>query len=296
MTVAASPLRPENRGWFRPALGFVIIVVVLMGLWEGYKLLGASTGGTIPFTSTDLPVRADDRSMPHVWDIFSSILEPARRGSEQSLGAVLTKASLVTFREALAGFVVGSLVGLGLGLLFVRSPLAERGLLPWVIASQTIPLLAIAPMVVLWAGRYRLPQWVPVAVISALLCYFPVAINTIRGLRSPSVTATELFRSIAAHPRQEFQKLRFPAALPYLFTALKVAAGASVVGAIVGELPSGLPDGLGRQLLTFSYYYSSGPEKLFAAVLFAMLLGLAFVGLVSLLERIVISPARRVSS
>ena len=173
MTVAASPLRPESRGWFRPALGFVIIVVVLIGLWEGYKLLGASTGGTIPFTATDLPVRADDRSMPHVWDIFSSIFEPARRGSDQSLGAVLTKASLITFREALAGFVVGSLIGLGLGLLFVRTPLAERGLLPWVIASQTIPLLAIAPMVVLWAGRYRLPQWVPVALISASSLLFP---------------------------------------------------------------------------------------------------------------------------
>jgi NitT/TauT family transport system permease protein len=105
-----------------------------------------------------------------------------------------------------------------------------------------------------------------------------------------------LLRSYAATPSQEFRKLRIPASLRYLFTALKVAAGASVVGTIVGELPSGLPDGLGRQLLTFSYYYISGPEKLFAAVLFAALLGVVFVALVSLLERWVIPPARRVQA
>ncbi|HJU52610.1 MAG TPA: ABC transporter permease subunit, partial [Acidimicrobiia bacterium] len=267
--------------------GLLIVLLVLAGVWEGYKLL---EGSGLP-----LPIRADDRSMPHLWDIVGSVFEPARRGSEESLGWVLTKASLVTFREAVAGFAAGSLVGLGLGLLFVRSPLAERGLMPWVIASQTIPLLAIAPMVVLWAGKYRLPLWMPIAALAAFLSFFPVTVNTIRGLRSPSPTSAELFRSLAASPSQEFRKLRIPAAFPYLFTALKVAAGASVVGTIVGELPSGLPDGLGRQLLTFSYYYSSGPEKLYAAVLFAVLLGLTFVAIVALIERLVIPPARRVA-
>lgn len=262
--------------------------MVLAGLWEGYKLLG--------FFDLSLPVRADDRSMPHIWDIISSIFAPARRGSEETLGWLLAKASFVTFREALAGFAAGSFIGLALGILFVRSPLAERGLMPWVIASQTIPLLAIAPMVVLWAGKYRLPLWMAVASIAAYLSFFPVTVNTIRGLRSPSPTSAELFRSFAATPGQEFRKLRIPAAFPFLFTALKVAAGASVVGTIVGELPSGLPDGLGRQLLTFSYYYSSGPEKLYAAVLFSVLLGLTFVAIVTLIERWVIPPARRVLS
>ncbi|MGH8927481.1 MAG: ABC transporter permease, partial [Acidimicrobiia bacterium] len=200
------------------------------------------------------------------------------------------------FREALAGFGAGSLIGFTLGLLFVRSPLAERGLMPWVVASQTVPLLAIAPMVVLWAGKARLPLWVAVAAIAAFLSFFPVTINTVRGLRSTPPTATELFRSYAATPRQEFFKLRVPAALPYLFTGLKVAAGASVVGTIVGELPSGLPDGLGRQLLTFAYYYISGPEKLYAAVLFSALLGVVFVALVAAVERVVIPRARRVGT
>ena len=113
------------------------------------------------------------------------------------------------------------------------------------------------------------------------------------GPSLPSPTATELFRSYASTPGQEFLKLRVPSALPYVFTGLKVAAGASVVGTIVGELPSGLPDGLGRQLLTFAYYYLSGPEKLYAAVLFSALLGIAFVALVALIERLVIPRSRR---
>lgn len=291
MVATSAPTRVQV---LRPVLGFLAILLTLMALWEGYKLLGQTTGGTIPFTEVNLPVRTDDRSLPHIWEIVASIFAPARRGSEQSLGLVLAQASFVTFKEALAGFAAGSTIGILLALWFVRSPLAERGLMPWVIASQTIPLLAIAPMVVLWAGKYRLPLWVPIAALAAFLSFFPVTVNSIRGLRSPSPTSAELFRSFSATPGQEFRKLRIPSALPYLFTALKVAAGASVVGTIVGELPSGLPNGLGRQLLTFSYYYSSGPEKLFAAVLFSVLLGLTFVGLVSLIERLVIPPARRV--
>jgi NitT/TauT family transport system permease protein len=280
----------------RPLIGFMIILLAVIGLWEGYKLLGQTTGGTIPFTQARLPVRTDDRSMPHVWQIIQALLEPARRGADQSLAWLLTKSAWVTFREALAGFGAGSLIGFALGLLFVRSPLAERGLMPWVVASQTVPLLAIAPMVVLWAGKARLPLWMAVAAIAAYLSFFPVTINTVRGLRSPSPTAVELFRAYASTPRQELLKLRIPAALPYVFTALKIAAGASVIGTIVGELPSGLPDGLGRQLLTFAYYYISGPEKLYGAVLFSAFLGMAFVALVALVERLVIPAARRLPS
>ena len=292
MTVSGRQSSAANRG-LRPLLGFVVILLLLVGLWEGYKLLGAVTGGNIPFTDSRLPVRTDDRSMPHVSQIIGSLFEPTRRGGEETLGVFLLRSSWVTFREAVVGFLAGGLIGFSLGLLFVRSSLAERGLMPWVVASQTVPLLAIAPMVVLWAGKARLPLWVAVAAIAAFLSFFPVTINTVRGLRSPAPTATELFRSYASTPRQEFVKLRVPAALPYLFTGLKVAAGASVVGTIVGELPSGLPDGLGRQLLTFAYYYLSGPEKLYAAVLFSALLGIVFVALVALVERLVIPRSRR---
>jgi NitT/TauT family transport system permease protein len=296
MAMTAAPVSEvigSGRTRLRPILGFFVILLLLVGLWEGYKLLSDATGGNIPFTETSLPVRADDRSMPHVTHIVGSLFEPSRRGAEESLGAFLLAASWVTFKEALVGFAAGAIIGFGLGLLFVRSSLAERGLMPWVVASQTVPLLAIAPMVVLWAGKASMPLWVAVAAIAAFLSFFPVTINTVRGLRSPSPTATELFRSYASTPAQEFVKLRVPAALPYLFTGLRVAAGASVVGTIVGELPSGLPDGLGRQLLTFAYYYLSGPEKLYAAVLFSALLGIVFVSLVALAERLVIPRSRR---
>jgi NitT/TauT family transport system permease protein len=299
MATAAQPVSATPGAWrarTRPVLGFMIILLAVVGLWEGYKLLGQATGGTIPFTEARLPVRTDDRSMPHVWQIIQALMEPYRRGADHSLAWLLSRSAWVTFREALAGFGAGSFIGFGLGLLFVRSPLAERGLMPWVVASQTVPLLAIAPMVVLWAGKARLPLWVAVAAIAAYLSFFPVTINTVRGLRSPSPTAVELFRAYAASPRQELLKLRIPAALPYVFTALKIAAGASIIGTIVGELPSGLPDGLGRQLLTFAYYYISGPEKLYGAVLFSALLGMAFVALVAVVERFVIPAARRVPS
>lgn len=296
MAMTANPgsdVSVPGRPRLRPALGFLMILSLVVVLWEGYKLMGALTGGVIPLTDIDLPIRTDDRSMPHVFQIFASLFQPNRRGGEEALGIFLLSSAWVTFREALVGFVAGGLIGFALGLLFVRSALAERGLMPWVVASQTVPLLAIAPMVVLWAGKARLPLWVAVAAIAAFLSFFPVTINTVRGLRSPPPTATELFRSYASTPRQEFLKLRVPSALPYLFTGLKVAAGASVVGTIVGELPSGLPDGLGRQLLTFAYYYVSGPEKLYAAVLFSALLGIAFVALVALIERLVIPRSRR---
>jgi NitT/TauT family transport system permease protein len=297
MAVAAArvpSIRPASRLRVRPVAGFLLIAVGIVLAWEGYKLLGDITGGKVPFTDTRLPIRPDDQSMPHVWQIAGTLFEPARRGGEEVLGMLLLRSAWFTLREALAGFAAGSLIGLGLGMLFVRSPLAERGLMPWVVASQTVPLLAIAPMVVLWVGQARLPIWVAVAAIAAYLSFFPVTINTVRGLRSPPTTATELFRSYAASPMQEMRKLRIPAAWPYVFTALKIAAAASVVGTIVGELPSGLPNGLGRQILTFAYYYISGPEKLYASVLFSALLGVVFVAGVAMVERLVIPPARRV--
>lgn len=280
-------------GAVRRTGAFLGVLAVLAVLWEGYKWMGQTTGGTWPLTDVALPVRTNDRSMPHLWDIVAALLRPARRGADDSLLALLLQAALYTWRSAVIGFAAGSLVGFGLGVLFVRSRLAERGLMPYVVASQTVPVIAIAPILVVWGGRLDLPKWVPVAVISAYLAFFPVAINTLRGLRSPAATATELMRSYAASPRQELWKLQVPAALPYMFPALKIAATASIIGAIVGELPAGLSEGLARAILSFASSFSSAPEKLFASVLVATLLGIAFVGLVALAERLLIPPSRR---
>ena len=291
--------------WLKPALYFLLIIVILVLVWEGYKLLGDTTGkflrGTaqvrvgeervpgplcqsIGLCEIELPVRSDDRAMPHVKDMVVTIFEPPRRGSEDILLTILFKASLFTLQEAIAGFVIGGVLGFSLGVLFAHSGLLERGLLPYVVASQTVPLLAIAPMVVIWLGG----NWFSVAVIAAYLTFFPVTINTLRGLRSPEPTSLELMHSYAATSWEILWKLRVPAALPYIFTALKVSATASVVGAIIGELPSGIADGLGRVILNFNQFYATGPEKLWASILFASLTGMAFFLIIILLEKIFI--------
>jgi NitT/TauT family transport system permease protein len=279
----------------RQVLSFLLIMLVLAALWEGYKLLGAATHDGIPFTTLRLPVRADDRSMPHIWNILGALFRPAQRGNPDLLLTVLLWAAWFTWQEAATGFVIGSLIGFALGAVFGRSTLLERGLMPYVVASQTVPLLAIAPMVVIWGGRLNWPPSLSVAIISAYLTFFPVTINTLRGLRSPQPMAVELMRSYAASEGQILWKLRVPAALPYIFTALRISATASVIGAVVGELPSGIGQGLGRALLTFSYYYISGPEKLYAAILIAALVGIVFVTAVSLVERLVLPAERRLA-
>jgi len=277
----------------RRAISVIIVLLAMCGLWEGYKAIGEVTGNKIPFTEIPLPIRSTDNSMPHVWRMAATLFEPARRGGEEILLVILLRNALFTWREALVGFVIGSLIGFMLGVLFVHSSLLERGLMPYVVASQTVPLLAIAPMVVIWGSRLGWPAWASVTVISAYLTFFPVTINTLRGLTSPEATALELMRSYAASRWEVLWKLRVPAALPYIFTALKISATTSVIGAIVGELPSGIPDGLGRSLLTFAQYFSTGPEQLFAAVFISALLGIVFFGLVAFIERLVIPPSRR---
>lgn len=270
----------------RNTVSVVAVLVGLMLLWELYKLIWVQAGW-------QWPVRPDNRTMPHVWDIFAALFRPAQR-SGPPLILVQGQAALFTLSEAVIGFFVGGLVGFGLGVLFVRSTTAERAFMPYVVASQTVPILAIAPMVVVWGRRLGLPQLLTVAVIAAYLTFFPVAINTLRGLRSPEPTTLELMRSYAASPSETLWKVQVPAAMPYIFTALKVSAAASVIGAIVGELPTGFRGGLGRNLLQFSQQFTAAPEKLFAAVIIAGLSGLLLVGLVTLAEhRWLVATGRR---
>lgn len=290
-------IAPPHRlpGRLRKTLVFLALLLALCILWEGYKALGAATGDKIPFTDARLPIRSDDRSMPHIWDIVGALFKPAQRGKDDTLLSILVQSALFTWREAAVGFLIGSLIGFWLGVMFSRWLLLERGLMPYVVASQTVPLLAIAPMVVIWGSQLGWSAWIAVTIISSYLTFFPVTINTLRGLRSPDPTAIELMRSYAAPEWQVLWKLRVPAALPYVFTALKISATASVIGAIIGELPSGIAEGLGRSLLTFSYYYISGPEKLYAAIIVSALLGIAFTSIIMVIERWVVPLQRRLA-
>jgi NitT/TauT family transport system permease protein len=193
-----------------------------------------------------------------------------------------------TFLVALGGFLIGGTLGCGLAVLFGRWGLLERGLMPYVIGSQTVPILAIAPMVVVGLGRLGAPDWAAKVIVAAYLTFFPVTIGALRGLRAASPAALDLMRSYAATPGQTFRKLRLPVALPHLFTALKVAATASVIGAIVAELPAAAQQGIGVMILNAAQFYNSRPPALYAAILAAALVGLAFYSLVALAERLVL--------
>src|SRR5438552_5786643 len=261
----------------RGPLSFLVLASALALVWEVVKLLGGeqTDAWTPPFRWKI----ASDLNMPHVWDIAASFVEPAQRNGPP-LGLVLVNAGVFTFREAFGGFVLGAVLGLALAIVFVHSPLLERALVPYVVASQTVPIIAIAPMVVIWLQA----GWLSVAVISAYLTFFPVTIAGVRGLRSPDPRAMELMRSYAAPTRDVLLKVRLPAAAPYLFAAFKIAATASVVGAIIGELPSGIREGLGGAILNFNQFYVSGPPKLWAAIIVAALVGISFFAAVRVAE------------
>jgi NitT/TauT family transport system permease protein len=265
------------------ALLFVLVLAVLWGLWEGYRWLGIKAGITRPF-----PV--NDTTMPHIHEIFAQLFQPSRANGPMLIHVLLDSA-LFTAKEAATGFVLGGIVGFALAVGLVHSRLLERGLLPYMVASQTIPILAIAPMVVVWLGSLNSPAWFSVAVIAAYLTFFPVAINSLRGLKSADPRALELMRSYAAGRWGILWKLRVPASLPYLFSALRVAAAGSVVGAIVGELPSSIQDGLGGAILNFAQYYSFQPKNLWATNIVAAALGIVFFVVVVLAERFVVRRA-----
>ena len=250
---------------FRPVVAIAMVCVGLALLWEGVKFI---------FGVSDL-------KMPHLTTIADGFISPARRNGPP-MYEILFYAALFTLRGAVSGFVIGALLGFFLGVLFAHSKLLERSLVPYMVASQTIPILAIAPMVVIWLRNPGLS----VAVIAAYLTFFPVAINTLRGLKSPDPRALELMRSYAANKWETLWKLRFPAALPFIFTALKISATASIVGAIVGELPSGAQDGLGRAILNFNQYYATGPERLWATIIMTAAIGIFFFVIVTLAERV----------
>jgi len=217
--------------------------------------------------------------LPHVHEILGEFLREGADGTPWLL--IMAQNAAYTGLESLAGFALGAITGLVLAILFASSRLLERGLLPYVMVSQTVPILAVAPMVVVWLGT----SWVSKAVIAAYLTFFPVTVNMLRGLRAVDPDALALMRALAATPRQVFLKLRFPAALPYLFPALRISATASVVGAIIGELPVGSRFGMGVVIINAAQYYNWQPANLWAAILVSALLGIAFYHLVAAVER-----------
>ena len=274
----------------RLAAGVVVALALAVGAWEGYKAVG-NPDGTKLFGIRLLP-RADDLSMPHVLDVLRRLGKPELAGG-RAVWRVVLDACLFTLGITAAGFVAGTLVGLFLAVVMQRFRVVERGLLPFVVLSQTVPLVALAPLIAGWGGVLW-PDWMSVSLIAAYLAFFPVAVGMLRGLQSPSAIGEELMRSYAAGWWRTLVKLRFPAALPYLFPALRLAGAAAVVGAVVGEISTGTRGGIGRLVIEYSREATADPAKVYTAMLGAALLGLVVAAAVSLLELPLMRHRRRV--
>jgi NitT/TauT family transport system permease protein len=237
--------------------------------------------------------------MPHVWDMITRLGRPELTGGRPVWQVVLS-ASLFTLGITVAGFLAGAVIGFLLAVAMQRFRIVERGLLPYVILSQTVPLVALAPLIAGWSGTlsfgpYPWADWMTVAVIAAYLAFFPVAVGVLRGLQSPQAAGVELMRSYAAGWWRTLLKLRLPASLPYLFPALRLAGAAAVVGAVVGEISTGTRGGIGRLVIEYSREATSDPAKVYTAMFGAALLGLIVAALISLLELPLMRHRRRVS-
>ena len=278
----------------------VVLIAVLLAWYGAAWSMNASaavervltpTGN--PFTwqdvlSTTLNMERPVLPAPHqiVFDFWASLIDWPIDSPRNLLFHVA-----VTGQTTLVGFVLGTLLGLVLSVAIVHSRTLDRALLPWIVASQTVPVLAIAPIVLVILGSLGLEGLAPKAVIAMYLSFFPVTVAMVQGLRSPQVIETEMMHTYAATRWQALWMLRLPAALPFLFPALRVGIAASLVGAMVAELPTGATAGLGARLLTGSYYGNT--LAIWSALVMSALLGLLLTTLVAGTEHLVLRHRRQ---
>jgi NitT/TauT family transport system permease protein len=267
---------------------FVVSIALVAVLWEVYKVVGPEKGGKL-FGAPILP-RSNDTAMPHVWEMLSRYAEPEQRSPNSNLiWFVVLKGAFYSFRLALVGFILGSTMGVALAALMSRFKTMERGLLPYLVISQTVPLIALAPLVVSWGGKVQIfgftwPRWLSASVLGAFLAFFPIAVGTLRGLKSAPAASLELMESYAASWKQTLFKLKFPAAIPFMVPAFKRGASGAVIGVVVAEISTGLKGGIGRLIIEYARQATADPAKVFTAVFGAAGLGLAMAGLVALAD------------
>jgi NitT/TauT family transport system permease protein len=260
---------------------FVLALALVAAVWEAYVAVGPEKGGEI-FGKPILP-RANERAMPHTWEMVQRLFDPEVRGQDRPIWLAVLGYSWYTFRMALAGFALGCAFGMALAVVMARFRVVERGLLPYVVASQTVPLIALAPQVAALGGNWGLPKWVWVATLAAFLAFFPVSIATLKGLSAAPAASLELMDSYAASWWTTLRKLRFPAAVPYIVPGMKLGATAAVIGVIVSEVSTGVR-GVGFAALTYAQKATSDPAQVYTAVFGAALLGLSMFGIVVAIE------------
>lgn len=266
---------------------FVLSLMLAAAMWELYKAIGPETGGKV-LGMRVLP-KAEDRAMPHVWEMFQRFGRAEVRSSKDTVLEAVVSGAWYSFRIALAGLALGTAVGFGLALLMARFRVVERGLLPWLVVSQTVPLIALAPLVASWGGKLHIggftwQRWMSASIIAAFLACFPMAVGALRGLSSPPPAALELMDSYAAPWRSTLFKLRIPAALPYLVPAFRLAANAAVAGTVIAEISAGVRGGIGRLILEYMREATGDPAKVYTAVFGAAAVGLLMAGLVAVIE------------
>jgi NitT/TauT family transport system permease protein len=274
------------------ALGIVAVV----GVWEAYKALGPD-GGVVINDVVVLP-RTTDMAMPHTWDMFDKFSEPVNLfAGDQTVGSAVLDACLFSLRLAATGWLIGVVVGFVLAVLMARFRLAESAMLPWIVLSQTVPLIAIAPLVRRWGSQIHIGGWTwtsesSVAVIAAYLAFFPVAVGALRGLRSPDTTHLDLLRAYGVGWWRGLLKLRLPASVPYLLPALLLAAAGAVIGTVVAEVSIGLRGGIGRMIIEYAQAAGGDPAKPWAPIFGAIGVGLVAAGAVGLIG-VLLRPYRR---
>ena len=298
MTSSALPLPISGFGALRSHPLFVryapvvTIVLALIAIWYVAAVLmnlslvrdGFEREET-PYTTSELiaaTMSAERPLLPAPHQVIS-VFADSVFGYAPNAPRSLVYHSAVTLSATLLGFFLGAMLGIGLALMIVHSRVLEKSLLPWIICSQMVPILALAPIFIVVLGAIGLQGLLPKSIISAYLCFFPITIGMVKGFTAPDPMQLDLMRTWSATPRQVLGKLRWPSSVPYLFAGLKVAITISLIGAIVAELPTGGEAGIGARLLAGSYYGQT--IQIWAALLASAILASGLIGLVDLAER-----------
>jgi len=255
--------RASQRTWIADRLPVLAVVAILISFWYLAAILmnaplvrDAFERNETNYTSVELvaaTLNSERPVVPAPHQVAAQFID-SMFGYPFDSPRSLAYHSWVTLSATLVGFTLGSLFGIVLAVLIVHARALEKSLLPWIICSQMVPILAVAPIVIVVLGALGIHGLLPKSLISAYLCFFPVTIGMVKGLTSPDPFQLDLMRTYSASAAQLFWKLRWPSSVPFLFASLKVAIAISLVGAIVGELPTGAQAGIGARLLTGSYY------------------------------------------
>ena len=282
-------------GWFERSAPVMVVTAAIFVLWyvatfflnapfqkDTYQRGNITTWTTSQLISDTMSQKRPVMPAPHqvVKEIYQTTV----------LKKVTSKRSLiyhswVTLSSTLVGFLIGTVLGILLAVGIVHSRTLDKSLMPWLISSQTIPILAVAPMIIVVLTAIGIQGLLPKAFISTYLAFFPITVGMVKGLRSPQTLHLDLMRTYSASRWQVFWKLRWPSALPYLFASMKIAIAIAMVGAIVGELPTGAVSGLGARLLAGSYYGQT--VQIWSALFMAAFLAGSLVALVGVANRYV---------